>query len=145
MRKRNATMLALAAALSIIGGAAAAETPSPVRVGQAPARMALLRPGVHRYVRYSIKDGRRSTMDIWTRTVAFEPHAGVRRLHITQEWDRVVPPTSTLVQDSWFDARTFAPLTHVRRADKEGVVTVGGYRFSPGEVVGMTGLPDNTR
>lgn len=131
----------------LLGCATATEAapPSPVRVGTAPARMSLLVPGVRRYLRYSIKDGVRSTTDIWTRTVSYEPHDGIRRLHITQQWDRVVPPASVAKQDGWFDAATFAPLTHVRRVQRDGATTIGGYRFVPGAIIGMSELPDNAR
>ena len=107
--------------------------------------MALLRPAVHRYLRYSIKDGVRSTSDIWTRTIKYELQDGVRRLHITQQWDRAVPPVSVVKQDGWFDERTFAPLTHVRVLHRDGATSIGGYRFASGAVVGMAELPNNLR
>ena len=123
----------------------AATVPTVVPVGTPPARMVLLRPAVRRYLRYSIKDGVRSTSDIWTRTISYEPQDGVRRLHITQEWDRVVPPVSVAKQDAWFDPATFAPLTHVRILQRDGNTSIGGYRFAPGAIVGMAELPNNGR
>lgn len=135
----------LALALSVASLSAVPAHPTPVKVGTPPARMELLKPGVHRYLRYTVQDGRRSAMDIWSRTVALERQDGAMRLHLTQEWDRDLPPESTVKQDAWFDAKTFAPLTHVRRAEKGGTVTISGYRFAPDQIVGLADLPDNTR
>ena len=118
---------------------------TPLPVGTPPARMTLLKPGTHRYLRYSVKDGRRSTTDIWTRTVSFEPQDGVRRLHIVMQWDGVVPPAYTSKQDAWFDAATFRPLTHLRTLEREGKISVGGYRFQDGAIIGMKELPNNGR
>ena len=131
----------------LLGGTAAlgAVTVTPVLVGTKPARMRLLLPGTHRYLRYSVKDGVRSTIDLWTRTISYEAQGGSRRLHITQEWDRVVAPASVVKQDAWFDASTFAPLTHVRSIQRDGDTSIGGYRFAAGAIVGMVELPNNER
>ena len=126
-------------------GVARASPATRVTIDAARPRMRLLLPGVHRYLRYSIKDGVRATTDLWTRTISYEMHEGRRRLHVTQEWDRVVPPASVLKQDAWFDADTFAPITHVRRVERDGSTSIGGYRFGVGQVVGMEELPDNSR
>lgn len=142
MIRRSAVIATVTLAAATSGAVAA---PTAVPVGTPPARMVLLRPAVHRYLRYSIKDGVRSTTDIWTRTISYEPHEGVRRLHITQQWDRAVPPVSVVKQDAWFDAGTFAPLTHVRTLQRDGATSIGGYRFTPGAVVGMAELPNNLR
>ena len=139
-------MIAFAVTLMLFAAPATADgAPTSLVVGSPVPRTALLKPGVHRNLRYSLKDGRRSTVDIWTRTVSFEPHDGARRLHITQEWDRDTPPVSTLKQDAWFDAATFRPLTHVRELTREGKTTLGGYSFQAGAIVGMKDLPNNTR
>lgn len=131
----------------LLGGSAAtgAVTVAPVPVGTKPARMRLLLPSTHRYLRYSVKDGVRSTIDIWTRTISCEPQGGSRRLHVTQEWDRVVAPASVVKQDAWFDAATFAPLTHVRSIQRDGDTSIGGYRFAAGAIVGMAKLRNNGR
>lgn len=129
------------------GGLARAET-QVVRVGPPPARMDLLKAGSHRYLRYEVKDGRRIAHDIWDRTVSFEQKDGRRLLHITQRWDEVnVAPggTTAIEQDSWFEPRTFRPLTHVRRAFVGPKVTVSGYAFLDDRAVGLADLADNTR
>lgn len=108
-------------------------------------RMALLTPGVHRYARYFVKDGRRVTMDIWTRRIAYEPREGQRRLHISMRWEKEVAPAYQVDQDAWLDAATFRPLTHTRTLIRDGKTTVGGYRFGSGAVVGMAELADNSR
>src|ERR1700742_1494021 len=136
------TMLLLA---NLYAARARAET---IRVGPSPARMSLLKSGSHRYLRYSVKDGKRLAHDIWVRTISFEVKDGRRLLHITQRWDEVnVAPggASSLEQDSWFDPRTFRPLTHVRRATVGTEVKVAGYRFLDDKAVGLDDLPDNSR
>lgn len=135
-------MIAILLALLPVAQAA---PPTPVPVGSPPPRMAMLTPGVHRYSRYFVKDGRRVTMDIWTRRIAYEPKDGRRRLHLSMRWDREVAPASTVDQDSWFDARDFRPLTHVTTLTRDGKTSVGGYRFTSGAVVGMAEIADNAR
>ncbi|MDQ2878197.1 MAG: DUF3108 domain-containing protein [Pseudomonadota bacterium] len=117
-----------------------------LHVGDKLARVALVRPGVHRYLRYTIKpDGARNAVDIWVRRVAFEPATGAgRRLHMTQRWDEVADKV-VLIQDSWFTPGTLAPLTHVRHVERDGKTTIGGYQFTTGKVIGMADLPDNGR
>ena len=47
---------------------------------------------------------------------------------------------------SWFEAGTFRPLTHIRRATKEdGSTVVAGYRFEADKVVGVADLADNSK
>jgi len=124
----------------------AAET--PVRVGEPLARFSLLKPGVHRYLRYKIEGDKRTVIDLWVRKVSLEPKDGHTLLHIWQRWDEVnVKPGGgqALEQDSWFEPQTFRPLTHVRRLTTDDKVTVKGYRFLPDKVVGMAELPDNAR
>lgn len=105
--------------------------------------MAMLKPGVHRYMRYLIKDGAREVKDIWTRRVSYENKDGRKLLHMVMRWDELGPPAYSLVQDSWFDAETFRPLTHSRRSDKDGEVKLKVYRFQPDAIVGETGIAGN--
>ena len=120
-----------------------------VRVGDGSVRTARLVPGSYRYLRYKVKDGHRTAIDIWNRTVAFETQGGQRMLHLTQRWDEVDPGLSGIValdQDSWFDAATFRPISHIRRATKaDGSVTQAGYRFLMDRAVGMAELADNAK
>lgn len=100
--------------------------------------------GTRRYVRYRVdKDGARHLVDIWQRSAALASNDADTRneLHITQRWDGV--DGRTLVQDSWFDPGTLAPMSHVRRETKDGKTTVRGFRFTGTSVEGITGLPDN--
>lgn len=115
-----------------------------VSVGPKLARASLLRPSVHRYVRYLIKpDGARRLIDLWTRRLTYEPApgSGVREMRIQQRWDR--PDGSlTLLQDSWFEPGTFRPLMHVRRTDHGDRTVVWAFRFNRKEV---SGIPDFAR
>ncbi|CAM3251283.1 hypothetical protein SPAN111604_13320 [Sphingomonas antarctica] len=140
MTPLTSLMLVAAAALS-----SPAEPVIHTPVGVRPARMGLLTSGVRRYVRYTLKAGRRSPTDLWTRTVSFENHDGTRQLHIVQRWASDGTPSYTIDQDSWFDAATFRPLIHVRTQQHDGKTLVGGYRFAPDRITGMAELPDNTR
>lgn len=116
-----------------------------LQVGKSLARFELLLPGAHRYLRYTAAaDGRRSAIDVWTRTLSFENHEGHRQLHIIQRWDEVADK-AVLIQDSWFDPRTFKPQTHIRRLERDGKTTLSGYRFTDARVVGMPELADNGR
>jgi hypothetical protein len=131
------------------GAAALAEPPPTVfRVGDGMVRTDRLGPGTHRYLRYAIKDGKRTARDIWTRTISLDMHDGKRLLHIVQRWDEVAPPpggASALLQDSWFDPVTFRPFTHVRRAQKPQGETVSGFEFGTHGVTGMQDLQGNTK
>ena len=114
-----------------------------VHVGEPPARMRLLKPGVHRYLRYNVKpDGSRSVVDIWERRISLEDQG--RSLHIVQRWDEA-DGKAVLIQDSIFDARNFAPSTHIRHIEQGGKTSIGGYLFASGKVVGMPDLADNSR
>ena len=131
-----------ALAFSIWPISVSAETVS-LNVGDPIARISLLKPGVHRYLRYSVKgDGSRSAIDLWERRVTIEEHG--QHLHIVQRWDEVDGKV-ILKQDSVFEAQTFAPITHIRRIEREGKTSIGGYLFTPGKVIGMPDLPDNGR
>jgi hypothetical protein len=136
----------LLAGASLVGGAVAAAN---LRVGDARVRTDRLVPGSHRYLRYRVNGGHRTAVDIWNRTISFETVKGQRLLHITQRWDEADPVKAgarALDQDSWFDAATFRPITHVRRVTKiDGSTAQAGYRFLPDRAVGMSELADNSR
>ena len=134
-------------ALSLAFAAPAQADTMRLEVGKPLAHFAKLRPGVHRYVRYTVSvDGSRKAIDIWQRTVSFSPDTEGRpdALHITQRWDRA-DGSRILIQDSWFDARTFTPRTHVRHTVKDGKDDYAGYRFDTAQVVGMADLANNSR
>ena len=116
-----------------------------LHVGDKLARADLLKPGTHRYIRYTITaDGHRNAIDIWTREISFETLNGRRVLRIHQQWDEAAPP-STLVQDAWFDPDTLRPLTHIRKSIAGGKTNVAGCRFLADKIVGMDELADNAR
>lgn len=117
-----------------------------IDVGTPLPRFALLKPGVHHYLRYlKTADGGSVPVDIWTREVRFDERGGERRLHIVQRWDSVMPAPSTRRFDSWFDAATFRPLTHERVSEMNGKRTVEGFVFAPDRISGMPDLADNTQ
>lgn len=126
-------------------GARHGERVDSLHLGERLARFDLLTPGTHRYLRYLIADGRRSPIDIWTRTVSVEEQDGTRRLRIEQRWDELGEPPLSLEQDAWFELGTFRPLTHIKTRRHGDTITVGGYRFLPDRIVGMDELPNNTR
>jgi len=134
-------------ALSLAFAAPAQADTMRLKVGKPLAHFAKLRPGVHRYVRYTVSvDGSRKAIDIWQRTVSFSPDTEGRpdALHITPRWDRA-DGSRILIQDSWFHARTFTPRTHVRHTVKDGKDDYAGYRFDTAQVVGMADLANNSR
>jgi hypothetical protein len=116
-----------------------------VNVGPPLPRFALLKEGVHRYLRF-MKAGEASTpADIWTRELRFEERDGKRLLRIRQRWDGVAPAPSVRLIDSWFEAGSFRPLTHERITEREGKRVVEGFAFAPGRITGLQGLADNTQ
>ncbi len=133
--------------LGLLGAAASAKPgvktpsgeehqPDVIRVGAPMKRFHLLTPGTRLYLRYKIgKDGSRSTMDIWRRTVSFENRDGRRLVHISQRWDGVVPPAYTLRQDSWFEPETFRPLTHERELTRDGKTIKRAYQYFEDHIV----------
>lgn len=143
MRLRLLTAL-LAGTTATIGFGAHAET-TQLNVGQTLARADLLKPGVHRYLRYTVKDGQRATRDIWSRQVAYEQVDGKRQLRITQRWDAVGEKPSLRLQDSRFEAGTFRPLMHIDEATREGKTRKSGYRYSGNDVIGIADMPDNDK
>src|SRR5580658_967545 len=105
----------------------------------------LIKPGTHRYVRYSVTpDGHRKAIDIWSREISFEFRDGRRLMLIHQQWDEIATAT-VMIQDAWFEPETLRPLTHIRTLTRDGKTTIGGYRFLPDKIVGMDEVPDNTR
>src|SRR5437868_3089909 len=58
-----------------------------LEVGQAVPRAALLKAGVHRYVRYMISGDSRIVIDLWTRILSYEGTDGHRIMRIRQRWD----------------------------------------------------------
>lgn len=113
--------------------------------GQPLARAMLLKPGVHRYLRYVVQDGKRSTKDIWSREVRYETVDGQRQLRITQRWDAVSEKPYTRKQDSVFEAGTMRPITHVNETTRDGKTVRSGFRFLPGKIVGMAEMQDNAK
>lgn len=133
-------------ALSLAAAAPAQADTVRLKVGEPLARFAKLRPGVHRYLRYTAgTDGSRKAIDIWQRTVSFGPDAQGQpdAFHIVQRWDRT--DGKILIQDSWFELRTFRPTTHVRHTVVGGKDDYTGYRFDTAQVVGMPDLANNSR
>lgn len=112
-------------------------------VGKPLARFSLLKPATRIYLRYKIVDGRRETIDMWRRQVSFEERDGQRRLHIFWRWDSVGERKFNRTEDFWFETGTFRPLTVERRLDKDGKITVRGYRYLPDRIEGLTELPNN--
>jgi hypothetical protein len=119
--------------------------PEKIVVGQTLARLSLLKPGVHRYLRYSATGSKREAIDIWSRTISFAIKDGRGLMHITQRWDEVGTPQVFVEQDSWFEANTFRPLTHVKTVSRDHKVQIGGYQFLPDQIVGLKDLRDNVR
>jgi hypothetical protein len=145
---RSASLAAVIASTGyLLIPAANAKDTVKLTVGAPLAHLGLLKPGVHRYVRYVIAGDKRSALDIWTRTVAFEQRDGQTQLHISMRWDEVPGRPALLTQDSWFEANTFRPLTHVRHLDRvgDGKIEVSGYRFLADRIEGLPDLPDNLR
>jgi hypothetical protein len=144
MDLRSAVAVTAGLLLALIAGAARADTVR-VEAGRPLARFDLLQPGPHRYLRYKIgPDGGRSAVDIWTRTISFEPREGRRQLHIVMRWDETADK-AVYVQDSWFDPGTFRPITHRGSLTRDGKTRVSMYRFSDTAVESRKTFPDNSR
>ncbi len=125
-------------ALSLLAASTSAEV---LEVGQPLARIALVKPGTHHYLRYMQEGEVAMPLDIWTRTVSITP----RGMNIKQRWDAPGKPPSVKLLDSWFDAATMRPLSHTRITEKEGKKVVEGFVFSAEKVTGMQDLADNTQ
>ena len=134
-------------ALGVIAASSAYADTVRLSVGRKLERFSDLTPGAHRYMRYLVnKDGSRQPVDIWDREVSFgpKPDGSGLGMHIHQRWDRA-DKSSVLIQDSWFDAGTFRPLTHVRDTEKGGVRTLWGFRFTNDAILGLRSLAGNQR
>lgn len=114
--------------------------PTIVDAGQPLPRYSLLKEGTHRYLRYMQSDGASIPADIWTRTVRFE-QGGV---HITQRWDGAGGATVRLL-DSWFDATTLRPRSHLSISERDGKKKVEGFQFAADKITGMPDLADNAQ
>jgi hypothetical protein len=127
-----------AAALALLAGSAHAEL---IEMGKPLARIALLKPGTHHYLRYMQDGDAAIPADIWTRTVSITP----KGLNIKQRWDAAGKPPSTKWLDSWFEADTLRPLSHTRISEKDGKKVVEGFVFAADKITGMQDLADNTQ
>lgn len=106
-------------------------------------RFEKLKAGTRYYLRYMIgKDGTATPADLQKKEVRFDEKDGKRRLHIVQDW---VSPAGSLHMDSWFEDKTFRPLTHQRDRTKDGVVTREGFQFLNDKVIGIADQADNSR
>ena len=142
---RTSLLSAAFSSAVILAGSHAFADVTVLHVGDKLARAYLLKPGIHRYARYTITpDGHRNAIDVWSREIRYEVEDGRRLLHIHQQWDEISPAT-VLIQDSWFEPDTLRPLTHIKRVMFDGKTLIGGYRFLPDKIVGMDELADNSR
>ncbi|GAB3412763.1 DUF3108 domain-containing protein [Massilia agilis] len=134
-------LLATLAAAALNAGAAV----HSIDVGTPLPRFALVKPGVHRYLRY-VRDGESNKpIDIWMREVRFEQRDGKQLLRVRQRWDGVAPGPYTLWLDSWFEPGTFRPISHERTSERDGKRKVEGFVFAPDRVTGMKDLADNVQ
>jgi len=140
---RRLVLGALAAAP--LASVARAAEPNVLRVGDPLPRFDWLKPGVRTYLRSQQRGDRHIAMDIWRRETRIEAVDGVQRLHIVQRWDGAGETGTLAERDSVFELGTFRPLTHVRITNRDGARVVEGFRFTPEGVVGLEGVPDNSR
>ena len=116
-----------------------------IHQGTAFARANLLKSDTHRYLDY-FQDGESTIpLDIRTRTVRFETRDGKNLMQIKLRWDGVGRATYTKWIDSWFEAKTFVPLTQERITEKDGNKIVEGFIFHPDRIIGMPDLANNTQ
>ncbi|WP_156143812.1 hypothetical protein [Sphingomonas taxi] len=141
---RTPTMLCYVAAI-LAAPAIAKETGRDVevRVGAPLARAALLKPGTQRYLRYLVKDGHRTAIDIWSRTVSFETRDGRRLVRVAQLWDGAGPNGSVRREDSLMEAGTMRPIEQVRTIVRDGVTKTAAYRFDGARVTGIADRAGN--
>ena len=111
------------------GGGSVAE----IRVGQAFERFGMLKPGTRLYIRFRLKDGVATPIDLQTKELRFPLVEGHRRLRITQRWQG---EGGHLELDSWFEAGTFRPLTHSRTTTRDGAAKTEAFEFLGNEVRG---------
>lgn len=137
--RRALPALIVAAALAPCSFAAV----TSVDVGPALPRAALVKEGVHHYLRYLHNGEARIPMDIITREIRFSTEDGQKRMRITQRYDTAAAAPSLKTVTSWFDAGSFRPRTHVRIAEKDGKRVVEGFVFAPDKITGMKDLADS--
>ncbi|UOD30754.1 hypothetical protein INH39_03155 [Massilia violaceinigra] len=114
-----------------------------VDVGPALPRAALVKEGVHHYLRYLHNGDARIPLDIITREIRFSTEDGQQRMRITQRYDTAAAAPSLKTVTSWFDAGSFRPRTHERIAEKDGKRVVEGFVFAPDKITGMKDLADS--
>lgn len=140
------SLLAVVAGLLVMAAASPSlAEPVAITAGGPMARLATLKEGTRLYLRSLEKDGVARPMDMWRRTVKFETVDGQKRLHVTQLWTAAAPSKNQLELDSWFDADSFAPLTHERHWLRDGQTTHEGFQFAPDAVTGLARMSDNAR
>ena len=132
-----AAILGMAAPVSV----AAKEVVVPV--GAPLARAALLKPGTQRYLRYVVKDGHRTAIDIWSRITSFEERDGRRLVRVSQVWDGAGPSGSVRREDSVMEAGTMRPVEQVRTTIRDGVTKTAAYRFDGARVAGIADRAGN--
>ncbi|CUI04894.1 hypothetical protein BN2497_4565 [Janthinobacterium sp. CG23_2] len=141
MRTPRLASLALIAAAALAPSSRAAVT--KVDVGAALPRAALLKDGVHHYLRYLHSGESRVPADIITREIRFSTEDGQKRMQIRQRYDTAASAASLKTVSSWFDAGTLRPRTHERVAEKDGKRVVEGFVFAPDKITGMQGLAES--
>lgn len=116
MRSHFLTLALLAIVTPSTAGYAQSQSPpQSFHVGDVLPVWGKIHPGSHHYLRYRVKDDRRIALDIWSRTISFAPDPkGVERLHIVQKWTGASLPFDREV-DSWFEAKTFRPLSQTSK------------------------------
>lgn len=120
----------------------ATAAPRPIAVGEPLPRFDRLVPGTSRYLRYTVRGEKRSVIDIWSRTISFEPDAtGRPRLHITQIWEGLGQSERKL--DSWFEMDSFRPISHRTSFVDAATTAIAGVQFTAGHVRGDPAVADN--
>ncbi|MDQ1923766.1 hypothetical protein [Massilia pseudoviolaceinigra] len=104
---------------------------SKVDVGAVLPRAALLKEGVHHYLRYLRSGESRIPADIITREIRFTTEDGQKRMQIRQRYDTAPSAASLKTVSSWFDAGSLRPRTHERIVEKDGKRVVGGSFSHP--------------
>lgn len=132
-------VLIIAAALAPASQAAV----TSVDVGAALPRAALLKEGVHHYLRYLHHGDARIPLDIITREIRFSTEDGQKRMRIVQRYDTAASAASLKSVTSWFDAGSLRPRTHERVTEKDGKRVVEGFLFAPDKITGMKELADS--
>lgn len=143
----NATRRLVLGALATapLASVARAAEPHTLRVGDTMPRFDWLKPGVRTYLRSEQRGERHIAREIWRRETRIEAVDGTERLRIVQRWDGAGETGTLAERDSVFELGTFRPLTHLRTSVRDGVRVVEGFRFTPGGVIGLEGVADNSR